>query len=178
MSELTTAARPYARAVFAYASEHDDIKQWSHALNLLAAVVYQPKMKKLLDNPRLNWKQAADMILQVCEGELTEPAQNFVRLLAERGRILLTPEIAALFQHYYSRAQGVIEAQVISATEISDQQLSAITQALSRRLGKNVTVKTSIDRELLGGAVIKAGDLVIDGSIKGRLDKLGSALIN
>lgn len=176
MSELTTAARPYARAAFASATDKGEEGQWSTVLNLLAAVVHDTKVKKLLDDPKRTWEQRAELVLEICAGNLSQRTENFVRLLAERDRLALLPEIAALYQHYRSRAQGSIDAQVISAREMSESQLTSIADSLSRRLGKKVNITSSVDERLLGGAIVKAGDLVIDGSVKGLLDKLSSAL--
>lgn len=178
MSELTTAARPYARAAFDIASENNVVEQWAEMLNLCAAVAHDPTMKAALDNPRLSWQQSAEMINEVCAEQLDERGKNFIKLLAENDRLVLLPEIAALYQYYRAQAQGTVDAELVSALEVSDEQVNAIAASLSKRLGKKVSLATRIDETLIGGAVVRAGDMVIDGSIRGRLEKLSTTLAN
>ena len=178
MSELTTAARPYARAAFEIASSNNATEQWTEMLNFCAAVAYDPTMKAELDSPRLSWQQAAELFQKVCAEQLDQRGNNFIKLLAEKHRLTLLPEIAALFQHYRARAQGTVDAELISAQQVDAEQIDAITNSLSKRLGKKVTLSTRIDETLIGGAIIRAGDIVIDGSMRGRLEKLSTALIN
>ena len=118
------------------------------------------------------------MFITVCEDKIDQRAKNFIQLLAENDRIQLLPEIAALYEHYRAEAEGSIEAEVISANETSDEQLAKIAAALKTRLGKEVRITSKIDPSLIGGAIIRAGDMVIDGSVSGRLSKLSTALTN
>lgn len=178
MSELTTAARPYARAAFAVASDSNEVEQWTNMLNVSAAVVHDPKMKSLLDNPRLGWQQEAELIESVCGDQLNNQGKNFIKLLAQQGRLELLTDITALFLHYNAEATSTVQAELISAQQVADDQLDSIAKSLSTRLGKKVTLTTRIDESLIGGAVITAGDLVIDGSLRGRLEKLSTALVN
>lgn len=178
MSELTTAARPYARAAFDIASDNNAIDQWTEMLNLCSAVAENASMQAALDNPALNWQQSADLFNEVCGEKLDARGQNFIRLLAENDRLSLLPEIAALYHHYKAQAQGTVDAELISALDVSDDQKNAIAASLSKRLGKQVSLTTRIDESLIGGAIIRAGDMVIDGSIRGRLDKMSSTLAN
>lgn len=178
MSELTTAARPYARAAFAIASENNEVEQWTNMLNIFAAVVHDTKMNTLLDNPRLSWQQEAELIETVCEGQLNDHGKNFIKLLAQQGRLELLADITVLFQTYNAEATSTVQAELISAQQVEDDQIDAIAKSLSNRLGKKVTLTTRIDESLIGGAIIAAGDMVIDGSLRGRLDKLSTALVN
>ena len=178
MSELTTAARPYARAAFDIASENNAVDQWTEMLNFCAAVAYDPTMKAALDNPSLNWQQSANLFNEVCAEQLDERGKNFIRLLAENDRIALLPEVAALYQFYRAQAQGTVDAELVSAQEVSADQVNSIAESLSKRLGKKVSLTTRIDETLIGGAIVRAGDMVIDGSIRGRLEKLSNTLAN
>ena len=178
MSELTTAARPYARAAFAAASKGGDQEQWSSMLMLMAGVASDASMKAVLDSPKLTSEQAADMFISVCKDKVNANGENFIKLLAENGRLTLLPEVAALFQFYRAQAEGTVEAELISAQAVSEAQAEAISASLAKRLGKKVSLKTSIDETLIGGAIVRAGDLVIDGSLRGRVSKLSSALTN
>lgn len=178
MSELTTAARPYARAAFAFAAEIGAVPQWAEMLSFCSAVAEDDTMKQALDQPELNRQQKGDLFNQVCADKLTDQGKNFIKLLAENDRISLMPDIAVLFHHYQTEAEGSIDAELISALEVSDQQVQAIAASLAKRLGKKVSLTTKLDQSLIGGAVIRAGDMVIDGSVKGRLEKLSNTLSN
>ena len=178
MSELTTAARPYARAVFASATEHNSVDAWSNMLNFCAALSKDAKMQQMLANPSLNLQEAADLFNEVCGDQLNDHGQNFIKILAENDRLMLLSDINQLFQQYRARSEGAIEAELIAAMEVGDTQLKAIEASLSQRLGKKVTLTSRIDESLIGGAIIQAGDMVIDGSIRGQLDKLANTLVN
>lgn len=176
MAEFTTAARPYAKAAFELAQELDRFEPWSEMLTFMAAVAHDPTMRAVLDSPSLTNKQAADIFTSVCKEQLDQQGENFVKLLAENSRLTILPEIAALFAFYRSEAEGKMDAEVVSAQRLTEKELAAITVALEKRLGRNVVVTAGTDPTLLGGAIIRAGDLVIDGSIRGKLDKLAAAL--
>ena len=176
MSELTTAARPYARAAFDLASQQGALDKWSDMLGVCAAVAHDSAMHTALDNPSLNKQQSAQLFNQVCGENIDQQGQNFIRLLSENDRLELLPEIAALFQHYRAQSEGTVDAELISALEVSEDQVSKIAASLAKRLGKKVSLSTRIDSSLIGGAIIKAGDMVIDGSVRGRLEKLSSTL--
>ncbi len=172
MSELTTMARPYARAVFELARDSKSFDTWSERLQYLAAVVTDPAMMNVLDAPKLTHQERASMIEQVCSDYLDDKGNNFVRLIAENGRIELLSDIQKLFEEYRSDAEGSIEASVVSATELTEQQTKNIAEALSKRLDRQVKIVSSTDPDLISGAIIRAGDLVIDGSVKGRLQNM------
>lgn len=176
MSELTTAARPYARAAFAFASDSSAVPQWADMLSYCAAIADDATMKAALDQPTLNRQQKGDLFNQVCADKLNDQGKNFIKLLAENDRIALLPDIAVLFHHYQSEAEGSVDAELISALEVNDQQVQAISASLAKRLGKKVSLTTKIDESLIGGAIIRAGDMVIDGSVRGRLEKLSNNL--
>ncbi len=176
MSELTTAARPYARAAFDIANTHSEQQKWTDMLAFMAAIAHDQTMIALLDSPGLSQSQAAEMFISVCEEQIDQRGKNFIKLLSENDRIKLLPEITALYEHYRAEAEGSIDAEVISASEVSESQLAKIAAALKARLGKEVRLTTKIDTSLIGGAIIRAGDMVIDGTVSGRLDKLSSAL--
>jgi len=178
MSELTTAARPYARAAFDIANTHGEQQQWTDMLSFMAAVSHDPTMTALLDSPGLSQAQAAEMFVSVCEDKIDQRAKNFVKLLAENDRIKLLPEITALYEHYRAEAEGSIDAEVISAQEMNEAQLAKIAASLKARLGKDVRLSSKVDASLIGGAIVRAGDLVIDGTVSGRLEKLSTTLVN
>lgn len=178
MSELITAARPYARAAFDVATKHNEIQKWTEMLSFMTAVAYDPTMREVLDNPKLTTQQTAEIFIEACGQQMDERGKNFINLLAENERIVLLPEISVLYHHYRSKAEGTVEAEVISANEVSGSELEKIAASLKQRLGKEVRLTSRVDSTLIGGAIIRAGDLVIDGSVRGRLDKLSTALTN
>jgi F-type H+-transporting ATPase subunit delta len=176
MAEAITVARPYAQAAFQSASAEQALKNWSGMLSLLAAVADDAGMRKLIDSPHVTDKQLADLFIQVAAGNINEKCANFVRVLAANGRLELLPEIAALFEIQRHSAEGTIEAEMISAFPASESQQAAVIASLRKRLGREVELSCSTDAELLGGAIIRAGDLVIDGSVRGKLQRLDTAL--
>lgn len=176
MSETTTTARPYARAVFEFAKDKGDYAKWSEQVAFMAAASQDQTLRALLDNPRLTREARAELFIKACGEQIDENARNLVKLLAENDRFDVLIDVAALYEMYRAEAEGEIDAQIVSALEIDDKQKTAIAKALKARFGREVNITTRIDESLIGGAVIHAGDLVIDGSIRGRLDKLTGAL--
>ncbi len=176
MAEKSTIARPYAQAVFKLAEEQQQLPKWSETLTLLAAIVEDPAMGALIGNPRVSHEQLHDVICGVGGERLDDRARSLIDLLIENDRIALLPEIAALYERYRAEAEHVVKAEVISAYKVSADQEKAIARALKARLGKEVAVSSRIDKSLIGGAIIRAGDMVIDGSVTGHLDRLGTAL--
>ena len=172
MQENTTIARPYARAVFEQAQEEGDLQKWSVMLQLLKLIVSDPAMQSAIKNPRLEREKLAELILDICGKHLTESGRNFVNLLVDAGRISVAPQIHALFEEKKDRAEGVAGVEVISAYPLDDNQQEKIKKIMAKRLGKKIDITTRIDKSLIGGAVIRAGDSVIDASLKGRLKQL------
>ncbi len=173
MSQALTLARPYARAAFAIARDGGRFAQWSDALGFAARIAADSQVASLLANPRLT---AGDAItLLSVDG--AEPAfADFLALLAENRRMTLLPEIAGLYEQLRADAEKVVRARVTSATTLPAGELDTITAALRKRFGREVHVETAIDESLIGGALIDTGDMVIDGSLRGKLQRLQAAL--
>ncbi|MCK5897146.1 MAG: F0F1 ATP synthase subunit delta [Cocleimonas sp.] len=176
MSELTTAARPYARAVFEMAKESDALTDWSDSLSFMGAMAGNADVAALLETPKMAKQAGADAFIQLCDDKLDDKAKNLVKTLAENNRIKLFPEISALFDVLKDEQEGSVEAIVTTARKLTKAEEKSIATALKKRLGREVKLKVSIDKALLGGAIIQAGDLVIDGSIQGRLKKMTTAM--
>jgi len=176
MAEAITVARPYAQAAFLFASAHHTLKDWSEMLNQLAAIADDASMSELLDSPHLTETQLADLFIQVAGEHINEKCANFIRELATNGRLKLLPEIAALFEIQRRDAEGTVQAELVTAYPASETQQAEIIASLSKRLGREIELSCSTDSDLLGGAIIRAGDLVIDGSVRGKLERLGTAL--
>ncbi len=171
-------ARPYARAVFELAKAEGGFQYWDDKLTLMGAIAGDDTMKALLDNPRLTRRDAADLMIRACGDDIGEREANLLRMLAENGRLDQLPMIAALYRQFRDEAEGSLEAEVISAMPLNDGQKAAIIEALKKRLGRDVQLNCSVNEDLVGGAVIRAGDLVIDGSAVERLRQLSGALVH
>lgn len=171
-------ARPYAKAVFELARSSGAFQHWSDRLALIAAISRDPAMRKLLDNPRLTRAGAADLFIRVLDSDAGEQEANLIRMLAENGRLAQLPMIAAQYERLKAEAERTIEAEVTSAFPLSDDQKTAIADALKQRLGRDIKLNCSVNDALVGGAVIRAGDLVIDGSAVEHLRQLSRALIH
>lgn len=176
MSEITTVARPYARAVFELAQSKGRLEDWSAQLAFLAAAIRDPSLRALIDSPRYTKEQRADLVIRVGEGRLDEEGANLVRLLAENDKLAALPEIAELYELRRAEAEGSVEAEVISAFAMSEPELEKLAAGLKKRLGREVRIKNRVDESLLGGALIQVGDMVIDGSIRGRLERMAATL--
>lgn len=178
MAEAITIARPYAQAAFNFASEQGKLQDWSDTLGLLAAVADDADMRELVESPRLTETQLANLFINIGGDRLDDKAANFIRVLAANRRLGLLPEIAALFEMQRSEAEGAVQAELVSAYPATEAQQAEVIASLSRRLGRDVTLACTTDASLLGGAIVRAGDLVIDGSVRGKLERLGTALHN
>ena len=176
MSDNTTAARPYAKAVFEMAQAESKQKEWSDVLALLTDVVNNEEMRDVLQMPQMGAAAKGGLLIDICSDKLSDSNRNFVKLLAENGRLSLMTEIFTLYEELRAEAESKIEASVRSAYPLTDIQIKAMTEALKKKLGCDVTLVTEIDTTLIGGVVIKAGDLVIDGSAQARLDSLAYTL--
>ena len=173
MSQALTLARPYARAAFSHAREQGVLAGWSAALAFAARVAVDPRVAALLGDPRL---QDADAVTLLAPEGADEDFKRFLALLADNRRLPLLPEIAGLYDELRLDAERVVRAKVTSATPLPEAELATIREALKQRLGREVEIETAVDASLIGGATIDAGDVVIDGSLRGRLDRLQSAL--
>ena len=176
MTDFTTAARPYANAVYDTASESNTIDSWGDALTNLATVVSDAHMSKLLDSPDLGKAEKGELIIKVLGDNLTDKQQNLVKLMAENSRLKLMPDVLEQFEVARAKAENKIDAEVISAFELSTEQINELVNTLKNKLGSDITVTTSIDESLIGGVIIKAGDTIIDASMKSQLDSLALSL--
>jgi F-type H+-transporting ATPase subunit delta len=176
VAERATIARPYAKAAFQYAQDAKAFADWTQGLKAAADIVADPRVAALTKSPQTNQDDLVSIISDVAGDKLKPGMQNFVRVLAENHRLLLLPEIAAHFEELRSDAENTIDVEVVSAVALNSTQADKLSQALSTRLKRKVRMQNSVDATLLGGAVVRAGDLVIDGSLKGRLQRLATEL--
>ena len=176
MADFKTAARPYAKAVFEMARESGNFDVWSDRLQFLSSAVQSPDLASMLDTPNMTHQQRSELLEKVAGDRLDDQGRNFVRLISENNRVDLMPDIAGIFDGLKMEAEGEIEAQVTTAFELTGEQSDKIAGALAKRLNRKVRIISTVDSDLLGGAIIRAGDLVIDGSVKGRLAKMSTQL--
>lgn len=173
MSHALTLARPYARAAFALAREHAALPQWSQWLGFAAAAVLDARVSALLGNPRIAVATLRDL---VAPPQADARFTRFLDLLLENGRLAVLPDVAALYETLRADEERVLKARVTAAVALDAQQLASIRGALQRRFGRDVEIEARVDAALIGGAVIDAGDVVIDGSIRSKLARLHGAL--
>jgi F-type H+-transporting ATPase subunit delta len=176
MAERITTARPYAKAIFALARKNNTLADTAAGLTLGAEVVAHPSVHALLGSPHVTAAQLSELVNGVAGSKLDEHGRNFITLLALNRRLGFLPEIAALFAQMKAEVENAVDVEVTSATALSPDQESRYAAALQKKLGRSVRLRTRVDQGLLGGAVLRAGDLVIDGSIKGRLERLATEL--
>jgi F-type H+-transporting ATPase subunit delta len=176
VAERATIARPYAKAAFEYARDANAFAAWSRGLTAAAQIVADPRVAALTKSPQWSAADLVSLITDVAGAKLDAGMQNFVRVLAENHRLLLLPEIAAHYEALRSAVENTVDVEVVSAVPLDTAQADKLEQALSTRLKRKVRMQNSVDAALLGGAVVRAGDLVIDGSLKGRLQRLATDL--
>ena len=176
MAELSSIARPYAQAVFELAKDSGHYGPWSEALEFLAKVAADKDMAALFSNPRVSRQQAADIVIELLGEAVGDEPKNLVRLLAQNRRLQALSAISEQYEILRAEAERTIRAELESALPISDEEQHRIAGALKTRLGREVELVVTTNRELVGGAVIRAGDLVIDGSIRARLERLAAAV--
>ena len=176
MAELSTLARPYAKAAFEFAADAGDLQGWSKSLSTAGAVAEQQAVVKFLSSPNATAAQQAAAVNDICGDALSVTGQNFIAILSENRRLQLLPHISHQFEIMKANREKAVDVEVVSAYELDAVQQKTLSDALGAKLKRNINMQVSFDKSLLGGAVIRAGDTVIDGSIRGRLAKLAESL--
>jgi F-type H+-transporting ATPase subunit delta len=176
MAEAATLARPYAKATFDLARQEKKLADWSALLAGLAAAVREPDVARWIGHPAIGRGQLAEVLIQALGKDLSPPAQNLLRLLAEYNRLKLAPAIAAQYELLKADAERRVEVEITSAAPVDSAQQKTLLEAIRQRLERDVDVAWKTDPALIAGAVVRAGDLVIDGSVAGELAQLRQAL--
>lgn len=176
MSDESSAARPYARAAFEWAQSHGALQAWEEAFQFLVHVVSDARVHELLGDPRVDREDKLRLILEVGEGRWSEAVTNFLRVLALNGRLQVLPDIYNAFIALKAETEKRVVAEVVSYQALTKEQENTLLASLGERLGSAVELNCTIDETLLGGIVVRAGDLVIDGSVRGRLTRLATHL--
>lgn len=179
MAETATLARPYARAAFEYAQGTNELARWSGLLAVVSEAVADERVQPLLGSPRVSAEALAAFLLDLArEAGSDDNARNFVNLLAQNQRLDLLPEIASQYEALRAEVENVVDVSLVSAIELTEAQRSKFKAALERRLKRTVRLHSEVDADLVGGAIVRAGDFVIDGSLKGKVERLGQAMTN
>ncbi|OEY66073.1 F0F1 ATP synthase subunit delta [Marinobacter sp. X15-166B] len=176
MAEPRTLARPYAKAAFQAARDQQQLAEWSELLTYAGFVAANDVIEKLLANPGMEEVKKAELILDVTEQTVSEHQRNFFELLAENRRLALLPEIAALFNTYRADLERTVDLEVTAAYELTAEQQQKLTQVLSAKLERKVSITASLDKSIIGGVIVRTGDLVIDASVRGKLAKMADAM--
>ncbi|MGA0838824.1 MAG: F0F1 ATP synthase subunit delta [Pseudomonadales bacterium] len=176
MAEIATLARPYAKAVFELAKSQARLGPWGDMLALLAAVAAEPLVQQLLESPDVTEQDKARRLAALCAEALDDRGRALVDLLARNKRLALIGEINAQFEELKAQEEQVLDVEVVSAFPLTEAQATLLRDALARRYSREVNMTSRVDPGLVGGAVIRAGDTVVDGSLRGRLARLAESL--
>ena len=175
MAELLTLARPYAKAVFNLAQQSNQLQAWSDTLKVFSMIAQHKDVRNVQSNPNVSVADVVDLYCSV-SGSDNEQVKNFLQLLAHNDRLILLPDIYLLFEQHKSEALKQIDVELTSAFPVTDKQRDMFSQALAEKLGRKVNLLCKENPALIGGAVLRAGDKVIDGSVRGRLYKMAESL--
>ena len=175
MSELVTVARPYAKAAFDFAVEHQCVEKWQDMLAFTAEVSRNDQMAQMLSGA-VAPETLSETFIAVCGDQLDQAGQNLIRVMAENGRLAVLPDVLEQFIHLRAAQESTAEVEVISAGTLKDEQLAKITAAMEQRLSRKVKLNCKIDKSVIAGVIIRAGDMVIDGSVRGRIERLADVL--
>lgn len=178
MSSLTTLARPYAKAAFELARDENALPRWDDMLTLAGAIASDESMAGLLESPHVSAVDAAKLIAETAGDALDQRFRDYLDVLAANGRLPLLPVITGIFQQLREEAENRLRVRVVSAVPLDDDQAGRMKDALARRFECEIELENEIDERVIGGAVVYAGDQVIDGSLRGRIQKLSSSLAN
>lgn len=176
MAEKATIARPYAKAAFESARQHHALEKWSAVLATASSVVQDERVAPLLSSPRVKPEELSGLIGDIAGQSMDEQTRNFLGTLASNRRLVLLPEIAGMYEALRAEAENIADVQVVSAVELNEAQKQRLAAALKTRLKREVRLHCEVDASLIGGAIVRAGDFVIDGSLKARLDRLAGEM--
>lgn len=176
MSELATLARPYASAVFKRAKETAATGKWSESLAFLSAVAASKEIAAVSSNPKVNKEKIGGLILAICAGHIDDEAGNFLKLLLQNNRLNLLPDIAKQFEVLKAEAEGYVDVEVVTAYAFTKEANNKFAATLAKKFDKKIHMNVTVDKSLIGGVLVRMGDQVIDGSVKGQLQQLQKAL--
>lgn len=177
MTELATLARPYASAVFKRAKETSATTQWSESLAFMSAVVTSEEVLKVVSNPKVNRDKLGELVLDICKDHTDNEGINFLKLLLLNNRLSLLPNIAEQFEALKAEEEGYVDVEVVSAYAFTKEEKQKFSATLEKKFNKKIHMNVTVDKSLIGGVLVRAGDRVIDGSVRGQLQQLQKALM-
>ncbi len=173
MTELSTLARPYSKAAFEYSLEHNSLEDWQKNLSLLSEMIQNDRIRDFIVKPNVTPSLLVDTILKIFDSDLPNGFSNFLDLLCQNKRL---PQIKDQFETHKANQEAILEITVSVTEELTDDQLKKLTEALATNLKRQINIQIVLNKDLIGGAVIQAGDMVIDNSVRGKLNKLADSL--
>jgi len=176
MTEIATLARPYAEAAFKRAKETGAASLWADGLQFLTCVIQDADMAAIVNNPRVSKERIQQLLLDICQDQISAEVSNLVKLLIENGKLKLLPTILALYEEYKAQDEGYVNVDLYSAYALTKAEQNKYVAMLEKQLNKKVNATVSVDKSLIGGILAKAGDKVIDGSVSGQLHQLAKRL--
>ncbi len=176
MAELSTLARPYAEAAYKRAKQTNSVNDWSDVLRFLSTVAQDRELLAIVGNPRVSKEKVTQLLLDICQDHIIDEGKNLLKLLIENGKLILLPIISKLYEQLKAEDEGYVNVDLYSAYSLSKAEQSKYTAMLEKQLNKKVNAVVSVDKSLIGGILAKAGDKVIDGSIRGQIHQLAKRL--
>ena len=176
MADIATIARPYARAAFEHAHDAGQLAPWGEMLARAGAAVADERVEPLIGNPHVQRADLVALIVEVAGAAGDGKARNFIQLLADNGRLAALPQVAEQYAALRAEVENTVDVTVTSALPLTAEQSDKLAQALTRRLRRTVRLAATVDPSLIGGAVVRAGDFVIDGSLRGRVERLANTM--
>jgi len=176
VADEATIARPYARAAFEHAHAAGQLAAWGEMLERASAVLDDARVSALVGNPHVQRAELVTFVAELAGASGNEKALNYLRLLADNGRLAMLPQIAVQYAALRAEVENTVDVTVTSALPLTAEQSEKLTQALTRRLRRTVRLSATVDPSLIGGAVVRAGDFVVDGSVRGRVERLGNTM--
>lgn len=176
MTELATLARPYAEAAFKHAKQAGNTGGWAESLQFLSAVVSDAELSNIVKNPKIGNDRLLQLLLDICQDQVNAEVVNLVKLLVTNGKIGLLPQISKMYEQYKADDEGYVNVDLYSAYPLTKAEQTKYVSMLEKQLNKKVNAAVSVDKSLIGGILAKAGDIVIDGSVRGQLHQLAKRL--
>ena len=176
MTELSTLARPYSKAAFEYSLEHNSLEDWQKNLSLLSEMIQNYRIRDFIVKPNVTPSLLVDTILKIFDSDLPNGFSNFLDLLCQNKRLQLAPQIKDQFETHKANQEAILDITVSVTEELTDDQLKKLTEALATNLKRQINIQIVLNKDLMGGAVIQSGDMVIDNSVRGKLNKLADSL--
>lgn len=177
MSEIATLARPYASAVFKRAKETGKTQQWSEGLAFMSAVTTSSEIAQVISNPKVNREKRDELILDIVKGQIDDEGINFLKTLLQNNRLSLLPYINKQFEKLKAEDEGYLDVEVVSAYAFTKEAKQKFVTTLEKKFNKKIHMNVTVDRTLIGGVLVRTGDRVIDGSVRGQLQQLQKALM-